>query len=142
IDEIVAALHERVAEPVFHFAANDAALRMPEDEAGAGVFLDAEEIELLAEAAMVAALGFFELVKIVVEIFLIDEAGAVDALHLWIAFLTLPVGARDVHQLESLNAAGGRNVRATAEVDELAGGVEGDHRLIGFFFHELALEFL
>src|SRR6266436_9832814 len=29
---------------------------------------------------------------------------------------------------------------AAAEVDEFSGGVEGNHRLGGFFFHELALE--
>ncbi len=141
-DEIVAAAQEFVAQPVFHDLADQAALGMPEDQARAGFVLNAEEVEFLAELAMVAALGFFELVQIFVEFLLLDEAGAVDALHLRIAFLALPVGAGDVHQLERLDAAGGRDVRAAAEVDEFAGGVEGDHRLDGFFLDQLALEFL
>ena len=33
---------------------------MPEDEAGAGFFLNAKEVKLCAEFAMIAALGFFE----------------------------------------------------------------------------------
>ena len=81
---------------------------------------------------MVAALGFFEFVQIFVEFFLIDEARAVNPLHLRIAFVALPVGAGDVHQFESLDAPGGRNVRAAAEVDEFSGGVEGNHRLVAF----------
>ncbi len=35
---------------------------MPEDQAGPGLVLDAEQFEFLAELAMVAALGFFKLV--------------------------------------------------------------------------------
>ncbi len=33
-------------------------------------------------------------------------------------------------------------MRAAAEVDEFAGGVEGDHRVVGLFLHQLAFEFL
>ena len=45
--------------------------------------------------------------------------------------------------LISLNAlirAGAGNVRPAAEVDKFPGGVEGDHRLFGLFFHQLALQ--
>ena len=91
---------------------------------------------------MIAALGFFELVQIFVELLLLDEARAVNPLHLRIAFLALPVSAGDVHQLERLDAPGGGNVRAAAEVDEFAGGVERHHRLDGFFLDQLAFEFL
>ena len=31
-------------------------------------------------------------------------------------------------------------MRAPAEIDEFAGGVEGDHRLVGFFLNQLAFE--
>ena len=115
---------------------------MPENQARPGFVLNAEKIELRAELAMVAALGFFELVQIFVEFLLLDEAGAVNPLHLRIAFLPLPVGAGDVHQLERLDAPGGGNVRAAAEVDEFSGGVERHHRLDGFFLDQLAFEFL
>ncbi len=62
VDEVVAALEEFFAEPVLDNFADEAALGMPEDEAGAGFFLNAEEFELDAELAMIAALGFFEAV--------------------------------------------------------------------------------
>ena len=142
VDEIVAAAGQLGAQPVFHDPADDAALGMPENQARAGFVLNAEKIELRAELAMVAALGFFELVQVFVEFLLLDEARAVDPLHLRIFFLALPVGAGDVHQLERLDAPGRGNVRAAAEVDEFSGGVKGDHRLDGLFLHQLAFEFL
>src|SRR3974390_3009572 len=99
---------------------------MPEDEAGAGELLNGEEIELLAEQAVVAALGFFELVEVVVELFLGVERGTVDALELQVLFVAQPVGSGDVEQLEGLDASSGRDVRAAAEVGELASLVDGD----------------
>ena len=60
VDKIVAALEKFIAEPVLDDFANQAAFRMPENEAGAGFFLNAKELEFGAEFAMVAALGFFE----------------------------------------------------------------------------------
>ena len=60
VDQRVAALQVLVAHPVFEMLANDAALRMEEDQAGPGQFLDAEQVQLLAQLAMVALLGFFE----------------------------------------------------------------------------------
>ena len=61
---------------------------------------------------MIAPLGFFEPVQIFVEFLLREEARAVDALHLRIAFLAFPVGARDAHQFERANAPGGRECAA------------------------------
>src|SRR5215472_1913948 len=105
IDEIVAVLSEFVAQPILHDAADGTALGMPEDEAGAGLVLNAEEIEFRAEAAMIAALGLFKLVEIIFEFFLIDEAGTVNPLHLRILFVAFPVGTRYAHQFERLDAA-------------------------------------
>ena len=113
---------------------------MPENQAGAGFFLDAEKIELLPELAMIAALRFFEPMQIFVELFLCEEARGVNPLQLRIAFLALPVGAGDAHQLERLDALGRGNMRAAAEVDEFSGGVERNHRLVGFFLDQLAFE--
>ena len=42
---------------------------MPEDETGAGQLLNAEEVELLTQQAMVALGGFFKAGKVGVEIF-------------------------------------------------------------------------
>ena len=60
VNQIVAALDQFVAQPGFNDVANEAALGMPEDQAGAGFFLNTEEIELRAKFAVIAALGFFQ----------------------------------------------------------------------------------
>ena len=52
------------------------------------------------------------------EFFLFYEARAVNPLHLRILFVTFPVGTGDIHQFESFNAPGGRDVRAATEVDK------------------------
>src|ERR1700733_2464504 len=113
---------------------------MPKDEPWSGLVFDAEEIELRAKFAMIAALRLFQPMQIFVEFFLREETRSINALQLWIALVALPVRARHTHQFEGLNALGRGNMRPTAEVDEFAGGVERDHRIFGFFFHQLALE--
>src|SRR5260370_16529306 len=92
---------------------------MPEDEAGAGFVLNAEEVQLGAELAMIATLGFFQAMKIFVQLLLCEEAGGVNAPQLRVSFLPFPVSARDTHQLEGLNALGLRNMRPTPQVAHL-----------------------
>ena len=77
---------------------------MEEDQARAGEFLNAEEVELLAELAMVALLGLFELLEVLVQILLGEERGAVDALQLRVVLVAFPVGAGDGEQLERFDA--------------------------------------
>ena len=113
---------------------------MPENQAGAGFLLNAEEVEFGAELPVIAAFGFLDAVEMRFELLLSEECHRINALELGIAFLTLPVSAGDVHQFERLDALGRRNVRATAEIDELPGGVEGNHRLGGLFFDQFALK--
>ena len=91
---------------------------------------------------MIAPLSLFEFVEIIVEFLLRVEARPVDALHLRIAFLALPVRARDAHQLECANAPGGRDVRPAAEIDEFSGGIERHHRLDGALLDQFAFEAL
>ncbi len=126
VDELVAAAEALVAHPVFHDLADDGALGVPEDEAGAGELLNAEEVELLAEDAMVAARGFFEAREVGVEILLREEGGAVDALELRILLVAEPVSAGEACDFEGFDAAGGGHVRTTAEVDEVAVAIEAD----------------
>src|SRR3954468_15978425 len=80
---------------------------------------------------MVALLGFFDLVEILLKLLLVGERGPVDALELRVFFVAQPVGARDVQQLESLDAASGWDVRPATEVDELAIPIQRD-LFIGF----------
>src|SRR5208282_1654181 len=102
------------------------ALGVPEDEAGAGELLNAEEVELFSQNAMIAARCFFKASEVVVEVFLGEEGRAVDALELRILFVAEPVCAGEAGDLECLDAAGGGNVRTAAEVDEVAIAVEAD----------------
>ena len=99
---------------------------MPEDKAGAGDFLDAEEIELFAEHAVIARLDLFKVLEVGVEVLGVEEGGSVDALELLVLFVAEPVGAGDGHDLEGLDAAGGGDVRAAAEVGEASVFVERD----------------
>ena len=93
VDELVAAAEALVAHPVFHHLADDGALGMPEDEACAGQLLNAVEVELLAQDAMVAPRGFFQAGEVGFKIFLREKCRAVDALELRILLVAEPVGA-------------------------------------------------
>jgi hypothetical protein len=97
VDQVVAALEELVAQPRFDQVSDEAALGVPENQARAGFFLNAEKIELRAELAMIAAFGFLEAVQVFVELFLREERRGVDALELRVAFLAFPVSPGDIH---------------------------------------------
>ena len=77
--------------------ANRGAFRQPQRQTGSDLIAHGEKAEFFSDAAMVAALGFFELVQIFVQFFLVNEARAINPLHLRIAFLAFPVRARDAH---------------------------------------------
>src|ERR1700722_7638047 len=100
VDELIATTETLVAHPVFHDLANDCAFRVPEDEAGAGELLNAEQVELLAQDAMVAARGFFKAGEVRVEILLREESCAVNALELRILFVAEPIGAGETGDFE------------------------------------------
>ena len=79
---------------------------------------------------MIALLRLFELVQVGIEVLLVEEGGAVEPLELLAAGVVLPVGAGDAEQLERADLAGVRNVRAAAQVDELALAVEAQRRIL------------
>src|SRR6478736_4019201 len=91
---------------------------MPEDQTLAVVFLNREQIEFAAEAAMITFLGFFALLQPRVEFFLREESRAVDALHLRLRRVAFPVSARERKKFEGAQLVRTRNVRAETEVDE------------------------
>ena len=126
VDVLVAEFALEAEDVVLQQAADGCAFGEPERQAGADFFADGEELEFLAEAAVVAALRVFDALEVVVEVFLREEGGAVNALELRVLLVAEPIGTRQAHDLEGLDAAGGGDVRAAAEVDELAVAVEGD----------------
>src|SRR6185369_699462 len=113
---------------------------MPEDQPRTGKFLDREEIELLAEQAMVAALRLFHMLQPLIHFLLRIKRGAVYALQLRVRLVAEPVRTRDVEQFEGLDATGSRNVWTAAEVHELAGLVQRDLLIgLGELLDEMAL---
>src|SRR5437762_4137600 len=86
-----------------------------------------EQVELAPQAAVVAALGLLEPEEILVELLLAWPGGAVDALQLRIVRVAAPIGAGHAHQLEGLaEAAGRRQMRPRAQIDEIALAVDAD----------------
>ena len=96
---------------------------MPEHRARR-LFLEVEQVEILADAPVVALLGLFEAVQVFREILVVEPGGAVDALEHLVARIAAPVGAGHLHQLEGLELAGGRHVRTAAQVEPLALAVQ------------------
>ena len=84
-------------------------------------FLEMEQVHLAAEPAVVALLGFLDLLEIGVELFLLGEGGAVDAGQHRVVAIAAPIGAGDLHQLEGVADLAGRgHVRAAAEIEPVA----------------------
>ena len=80
-----------------------------------------EQVHLAAEPAVVALLGFLDLLEMRVEFFLLRERRAVDARQHRVVGIAAPVGTRRLHQLEGVADLAGRgHVGAAAEVEPLA----------------------
>ena len=79
---------------------------------------------------MVALLGLLDLREVGVEVLLVEERGAVDALEHLAVGLAFPVGAGDREQLERPDLAGVGDMRPAAEVDELALAVEAQDAVL------------
>src|SRR3954453_16276998 len=98
---------------------------MPERHARR-VLGEVEEVELRADAAVVPRPCLLEPLEVGVEVLLVVEGRPVDASQLLVAFVAAPVGAGGACQLDSLNRLRVLQVRAPAEVGEVALRVERD----------------
>ena len=118
------------------------ALGVPEHDARA-FLLEVEEVELAAELAVVALLGFLELLQVRVELLLLGERRAVDAGEHRIVAVAAPIGARDLHQLEGIaDLADAGHVRAAAEVEPVALMIDLDRLVAWNGIDQLDLEHL
>src|SRR6185312_6323922 len=139
INERIAALQIRIAHPVLELLADNATLRMEENQSRTSQFLNTEQIEFLADLPVIALLRLFELVEVIFNVLLRKEDGAVDALELFILLVALPVRAGNRRQSEGLELRSIRHVRTAAEIDEVRPeGVFGK-RIIGLLLNELDL---
>ncbi len=106
------------------------ALRVPERRARR-VLVEVDEVELDAEAAMVAPLRLLERGEVGVEVGLVVEGGAVDPRQLRVVRVAAPVRAGEAGELHGLDRLRVLQVRAAAEVGEVALRVEGDRPVGG-----------
>src|SRR6185295_11752892 len=90
------------------------------------VLVEMNQVQLAAEAAMVTRLRLFEALQIRIEVLGVVERRPVDARQLRLRLVSAPVGARERQQLDRLDRFGILQVRAAAEVDEVALLVERD----------------
>src|SRR4030095_83390 len=75
-------------------------LRVQENNPAARLAVHAEEVEVGAQAAVVALLDLLQPPEVLLELGRGPEGRAVDALHLRALLVAAPVGARDGQQLE------------------------------------------
>ena len=115
-----------LAPEVLDHPADAGALRMPEDQAAAGVLLDAEQVQVGADAPVVALCRFLQAPEVGLERLRIGPGGAVDAPQLLVGRIAAPVGAGGAGQLEGLEVSGGGHVRTAAEVLPFALAVQRD----------------
>ena len=111
----IAAVAVDPAHVLLHRLPDRPALRMPEHQAR-GLFLQVEQLLLLADPAVVALLRLLDPLHVGLELLFIGPGGAVDALQLLVLGVAAPVGAGDAQQLERLQEAGVGHVRAAAHV--------------------------
>ena len=132
----VAALRVLTLADLLELLPDDHAFRVPERRAWRTLG-DVEEVELTPEPAMVAPLRLLEPLQVRVEIGLREEGRAVDPRQLLVVLVSAPVGAGEAGELDRLDRLRVLEVRAAAEVGEVALRVERDVSLGSV--HELDL---
>ena len=92
------------------------AIGVPEHHARC-FFLGMEQVQALADLAVIALLGFFDALDIGRQLLLVSPGGAIDALQLLILGIAAPVGTGQLGQFEGLEKTRARHVRTTAHVN-------------------------
>ena len=103
---------------------------MPEDLAGV-LGVEVEEVELHAEAAVVALLRLLEAGDVRVELRLVLADDAVDALEHLVVLVAAVVAARHLHELDGADLRGVLHVRPAAHLEVVAHGVRADRLALG-----------
>ena len=93
-DVLEALLDVPLADVVLHLPLDHAALGVEDRQAGADLVGEAEQVEVAAELAVVAALGLLDPVQVLLERLLGLPGGAVDALELLVLLVAAPVRRR------------------------------------------------
>ena len=101
--ELVPALVVLIPEVALDRVADHGALGVPEHEPAAGLLADLEEVQRLAELAVIAFLGLGQTGQIRIELLLLEECRGVDPLEHRPGRVAPPVGSRRVQHLETLD---------------------------------------
>jgi hypothetical protein len=140
VDQVIAAGDVVVLDGPGEQPLDHGSLRMPEHQARPHQVRDGEEVELAPEHPVVALPGLLQAVEVGLEVFLLEPGRAVDPLQHLPLLVAAPIGAGGVQQLEMLQAAGARDVRAAAEIGEGTVGVDRDRFVVAQLADSLELQ--
>ena len=107
VDELVARLLVAAPAVVLQLLADHPALGVEDREARADLVREGEQVQLRAEAAVVAPLGLGDLVQVRLQRLLALPRRAVDALQLLVLLVPPPVRGGGAHEPEGRDVAGG-----------------------------------
>ncbi|MCY1292966.1 hypothetical protein D9M70_422090 [compost metagenome] len=135
----VIALH--LAHVLLQHLIDSPASRMPEHHARR-LFLQMEQIQLLADAAVVTLFSFFNALDIGRQLLLVGPGSAIDTLQLLVLRVAAPVGTGNLGQFEGFQEAGVRHVRAATHVHVLLVEVQAHGRFVRHVVDQAQLVFL
>ena len=139
LDVAVLALH--LAHVLLQHLVDGPASRMPEHHARR-LFLQVEQVQLLADAAVIALLGFLDALDVGSQLLLVRPGSAVDTLQLLVLRVAAPVCTGDFGQLEGLEEAGIGHMRATAHIHVLFMEIQTHGLLVRHVVDQAQLVFL
>ena len=116
LHEAVVVLAVHLARVVLHGVDDRRALGMEHGQTRAQLLREGEQVHLLAQLAVVALGGLLHALHVGLQVVLAGPCGAVDALQHRVLLGAAPVGGGHALQLEGLDEAGVRQVRAAAQV--------------------------
>ena len=122
------------------FLSDHCAARQEHGQPRSNVVIEHEKLEFLAEFAVIAFLRFLQHREVVVEFLLCFKRCTVNALELWIFFVTLVVRTGNGGQLECADISRAHDVRTGAEIDEIAIAIKRDRFVRRNVFDDVELE--
>ena len=126
VDLVIALLTQLIRDKALQLSSDCASSRCPQDETLTNGFINMEELQMLTDNTVVAALRFLELDEISVQLILSFKCNAINTGQLLILSLATPIGTSNGHQLECTDFSRRFNVRSLAQVDEVALLIKGN----------------
>ncbi len=139
VKELIAVFQMLVAPIGLDEMAHEGPFGMPKNQPRADGLGEGEEVQLLAETAMVALFGLLEHRKMLAKRLAVGKSGAVDPLKHLILFVPAPISAGDPRELEGLDSTGVLDVTSSAKVDEVPMTADADGFSLGDGVEELEL---